>query len=69
MGAIADMNTHIATAAEEQSAVAEEINRNISNIRQIAGDAASSSEQMSQAADSLARLAAGLQDLVNSFKV
>ncbi len=63
------MNTHIATAAEEQSAVAEEINRNISNIRQIAGDAASSSEQMSQAADSLARLAAGLQDLVNSFKV
>ncbi len=69
MTVVSDMSTHIATAAEQQSAVAEEINRNISNIRQIGGDTASSSEQMSQAADSLARLATGLQDLVNSFKV
>jgi len=69
MSVVSDMSTHIATAAEEQSAVAEKINRNISNIRQIAGDASASSEQMSQAAGSLARLAAELQDLVNSFKV
>lgn len=32
---IQDMTNHIATAAEEQSAVAEDINRNISNIRLI----------------------------------
>lgn len=35
IGTITDMTTHIATAAEEQSATSEEINRNTTNIRDI----------------------------------
>ena len=36
---INDMNNQIASAAEEQSAVAEDINRNVTNIGQVAQDA------------------------------
>ena len=66
---INDMNTQIATAAEEQSAVAEEINRNIVNISEIVDRTADGANQTSIASEELASLAAQLQQLVNQFKV
>lgn len=61
---ISEMNLQIATAAEEQSAVAEEVSRNISNIRAVteelnsrAGEAAGMSQELNALADSQYRLA------------
>ena len=66
---INDMNTQIASAAEEQSAVAEDINRNISNIGQVASEVASGADQASQASAELTRLAEQQRRLINQFKV
>ncbi len=69
VGAISDMNAQIASAAEEQGAVAEEINRNIVNISQIASQTASGADQTAMASAELAKLAARLQSVVSKFKV
>lgn len=66
---INEMSTHIATAAEEQNAVAEEINTNIVNINDMAHDTSLGANQTAQASDDLANLATQLQQLVNQFKV
>lgn len=66
---IYDMNTQIATAAEEQSAVAEEINRNITAISTIADNTANGATQTAQSSEELVRLTAELQRLVNQFKL
>ncbi|MEJ2686977.1 MAG: methyl-accepting chemotaxis protein, partial [Gammaproteobacteria bacterium] len=62
---ISDMNTQIASAAEEQSAVAEEINRNVVRIKEISADAAVNADQASDASQELARLAAELNVLLD----
>jgi len=66
---ISDMNTQIAAAAEEQSAVSEEINRSIVNISQISEQTASGAEQTTGASTELARLASDLQAQIAMFKV
>ena len=63
------MNTQIASAAEEQSAVTEEINRNIVNINQVAEQTSEGSKQAALASDDLARLAEQLKKLVSQFTV
>ncbi len=63
------MNTQIASAAEEQSTVTEEINRNIVNINEVAEQTAEGARQANQASDDLARLAEQLKQLVGQFKV
>jgi len=71
-GAVAtinDMNTQIASAAEEQSAVAEEINRNVVNISHGSVQSARGTEQAALASGELARLATDLHQLVAQFKV
>jgi len=66
---INDMNTQIASAAEEQSAVAEEINRNITNISQIGDETAEGVGQTAAASENLAQLSTQLQSLVGQFKL
>lgn len=66
---ISDMNTQIAAAAEEQSAVSDEINRSIVNISQLSEQTASGAEQTTGASTELARLAADLQSQISMFKV
>jgi len=65
---INDMNSQIASAAEEQSAVAEEINKNINNISHVAEQSAEAAQQNSAASEELARLAEELQNVVSRFK-
>lgn len=66
---ITDLNTQIASAAEEQSAVAEEINRNIITISQVGQQTSLASQQTMVASEELARLAAQLQNVVSQFRV
>src|SRR5690606_33181071 len=66
---INDMNTQIATAAEAQSAVAEEINRNVTTISVIADTTSNDAQQTSQISEELVRLAAELNRLVGQFKL
>lgn len=69
VGTILQLNTQIATAAEEQSSVSEEINRNVINIQDISEQTASGAEQTATASAELARLGEQLQNLVGQFKV
>ena len=66
---INDMNTQIASAAEEQSAVAEDINRNVTNIGLVANEVASGADEASQASAQLTKLAEQQRRLINQFKV
>lgn len=63
------MTIQIATAAEEQSAVAEEINVNVVNVNNIADQSAAAVEETSASALELARLSQSLQSLVARFKI
>ncbi|AMS19767.1 chemotaxis protein [Pseudomonas synxantha] len=63
------MNSQIATAAEQQSAVAEEINRSVLNVRDISEQTAAASEETAASSTELARLGTHLQALVGRFRV
>ncbi len=64
---INDLNTQIATAAEEQSAVADEMNRNIVNISHETSRTTEAAGQTAAASETLAQLAEQLQDFVSRF--
>lgn len=66
---INDRNTQIATAAEQQSAVAEDINRNMVQISDVAIEVSAGAEQTAATSIELARLAEQQQQLVARFKV
>lgn len=66
---INDMNTQIASAAEEQSATAEEVNRNIVNIAQVCHQSSEGARNTARSADSLAELASQLQHMLSQFKL
>ena len=66
---INDMNTQIASAAEEQSAVADEINRSASNIMQVVEDNVGNVHQVENNSQELMQIAQKLEELMGQFKV
>ncbi|CRM99643.1 hypothetical protein [Pseudomonas sp. 34 E 7] len=65
---IQEMNPQIAAAAEQQSAVAEEINRSVLKVRDVSEQTAAASEETAAASVQLTRLSVDLQTLVGKFK-
>ncbi len=65
---ISDMNTQIATAAEEQSVVASEINRNFGQITSSALQAEQEAAKITTASQQLEQLARTLEQNVKQFK-
>ncbi|MDH5444067.1 MAG: methyl-accepting chemotaxis protein [Gammaproteobacteria bacterium] len=65
---INQMITQIATATEQQTAVTEEIDRNVVNITQLAQKVADDGKHTTTATQEMAQLAAQLDKLVNQFK-
>ncbi|MFV2056590.1 MAG: methyl-accepting chemotaxis protein, partial [Thiohalomonadales bacterium] len=63
------MNTQIASAAEEQSATAEEINRSITSIQTISEQTAAGAEQTATSSIELRKLGEELRGLVGQFKL
>ncbi|KAB7695060.1 methyl-accepting chemotaxis protein [Plesiomonas shigelloides] len=66
---ISDMSSQIATATEEQSAVANELNKNIVNINTASTEVAEGAVQTVQACVSLAQLAQQLNLMTEKFKL
>nr|WP_210424600.1 methyl-accepting chemotaxis protein [Marichromatium bheemlicum] len=64
-----DMNAQIASAAEQQRAVAEEIDRNLSGISHEEDEIATVSRRIAEAAEAMAALAAEQQARARRFKV
>jgi methyl-accepting chemotaxis protein len=69
VGQIADLTAQIATATEEQSSVSDEINRNVSNISEVASTSAASVSQVTSAGRELSQLAGELQEISRRFVV
>ncbi|MCG5535859.1 methyl-accepting chemotaxis protein [Ectothiorhodospira mobilis] len=65
---ISDMNAQIASAAEEQSTVADEINRNLVHINDISEETAEGAKQTAGSGEELTRLTRDLQGLVGRFR-
>ena len=68
VNSITHMNAHIASASSDQQGVAEEINRNIINISEIAEHSAEGSKRIDEAHRQLNSLSTRLSALVASFR-
>jgi methyl-accepting chemotaxis protein-1 (serine sensor receptor) len=66
---IQEMVRQIATAGEEQSAVAEEISRSVTRVRDISDQSAASSEQTAASSTSLATLGGTLKKQLEKFQI
>lgn len=65
---IKGMSLQIATASEQQSVVAEEINRNISSITQVASETAEASQNTAQSTTVLLQQVKGMRAMVQQFE-
>ena len=66
---ITDMNLQIASAAEEQSSVAEEINRNVASIRDVTESISAQADESAKISQGLNKLANHQQSLMDQFRV
>ncbi|MNF30778.1 Methyl-accepting chemotaxis protein PctC [compost metagenome] len=66
---ITDMNLQIASAAEEQSAVAEEINNNVATIRDVTESLSGQANESARVSQALNNLANQQQGLMDQFRV
>ncbi|MCY1395136.1 Methyl-accepting chemotaxis protein McpU [compost metagenome] len=66
---ISDMNLQIASAAEQQSAVAEEVNRNVSAIRGVTETLTSQAAESAQVSSQLNALSSQQMKLMDQFRV
>jgi methyl-accepting chemotaxis protein len=66
---INDMNMQIASASEQQSSVAENINENVLNVKRIAEENSVAANQTRGSSTEIAKLAEQLNQLVSHFKV
>ncbi|MCD8512500.1 MAG: methyl-accepting chemotaxis protein [Nitrincola sp.] len=69
VGTIVDMNVHISSATEEQTAVANDINQNIHTVVSSVSEVVEGAEQTSVASQQLAELAQQLKHQVEQFKI
>ena len=68
IGTIQEMSLQISAAVEQQSAVAEEINRSVLSVRDVADQSATASEESARATVELASFGSGLQKMTSHFK-
>ncbi|HCL3682378.1 TPA: methyl-accepting chemotaxis protein [Pseudomonas aeruginosa] len=66
---IQQMNQQIAAASEQQSAVAEEINRSVTAIREVADQSAQAVQSTASSSEQLAELGRELQGMVRHFRL
>lgn len=66
---ISEMNLQIASAAEQQSSVAEEINRNVDAIRDVTESLSGQAKQSAQVSNQLNELANYQGDIMQQFRV
>ena len=65
---ITDMNLQIASAAEQQSAVAEEVNRNVASIRDVTESLSGQAEESARISQALNHLASHQHGLMTQFR-
>ncbi|GAA0298119.1 methyl-accepting chemotaxis protein [Psychrosphaera haliotis] len=66
---IMDMNTQIATAIEQQSKVAEEVNQNVVAIRDVADDSFQRAKENAASSENISKQAVILHSFIDKYKV
>ncbi len=69
METITSMNVQIATASEEQSMVADDINRNISRINEVTTRGAENAEYLANESEKIIKLSESLLEVVGNFNL
>ncbi|MNE17861.1 Methyl-accepting chemotaxis protein McpS [compost metagenome] len=69
VSSIQGMNQQIATASEEQSVVAEQINRSVLNVRDVSDQTSAASEQTAASSGELEQLGQQLRGMVGRFNI